>query len=139
MDLEKLRKLTLSSGFTFKELLMLQRTFKNLDDDERRYVIKYYTKSDNIYNVIIVLAEDAGDPVLFFALMYIGIIIMEIFLHNENTVSYLSLISILYIISTIICICYKSFYHRYRYNFCTCIKLVIFYIRLKIKEKFKKL
>ncbi|TDB61697.1 hypothetical protein C5467_04225 [Photorhabdus khanii subsp. guanajuatensis] len=139
MDLEKLRKLTLSSGFTFKELLMLQRTFKNLDDDERRYVIKYYTKSDNIYNVIIVLAEDAGDPVLFFALMYIGIIIMEIFLHNENTVSYLSLISILYIISTIICICYKSFYHRYRYNFFTCIKLVIFYIRLKIKEKFKKL
>ncbi|MBS9433320.1 hypothetical protein EAE92_12215 [Photorhabdus hainanensis] len=139
MDLEKLRKLTLSSGFTFKELLMMQRTFKNLDDDERKYVIKYYTKSDNIYNVIIVLAEDAGDPVLFFALIYVGYIIMEVFLYDENSMSHLSLISIIYIISTIICICYKSFYHRYRYNFLTCVKLVIFYIRLKIKEKFKQL
>ncbi|NHB89957.1 hypothetical protein C5471_20520 [Photorhabdus tasmaniensis] len=135
MDLEKLRKLTLSSGFTFKELLMMQRIFKNLDDDERRYVIKYYTKSDNIYNIIIVFAEDAGDPVLFFTLMYVCCIIMEIFLHDENTISYLSLVSITYIISTIICICYKSFYHSYRYNFFTCIKLVIFYIRFKIKNK----
>ncbi|EQC00308.1 hypothetical protein GEA64_01200 [Photorhabdus khanii] len=139
MDLEKLRKLTLSSGFTFKELLMMQRTFKNLDDDERRYVIKYYTKNDNIYNVIIVLAEDAGDPVLFFTLMYAGCIIMEIFLYDENSISYLSLVSILYIISTIICICYKSFYHRYRYNLFTCIKLVIFYIRFRIKEHLKQL
>ncbi|KMW71909.1 hypothetical protein TI10_17490 [Photorhabdus luminescens subsp. luminescens] len=139
MDLEKLRKLTLNSGFTFKELLMLQRTFKNLDDDERRYVIKYYTKSDNIYNVIIVLAEDAGDPVLFLTFTYTCFIIAGLLSYDKNTISILSFASLIYIILTIICICYKSFYHRYRYNFFTCIKLVIFYIRLKIKEKLKQL
>ncbi len=133
MDLEKLRKLTLSSGFTFKELLMMQRIFKNLDDDERRYVIRNYTKSDNIYNIIIVFAEDAGDPVLFFTLMYVCCIIMEVFLHDKNTIFFLSFVSLIYIVSTMICLCYKSFY--YRYNFFTCIKLVIFYIRLRANFK----
>ncbi|MBS9425713.1 hypothetical protein EAE90_19315 [Photorhabdus caribbeanensis] len=134
MDLEKLRKLTLSSGFTFKELLMMQRTFKNLDDDERRYVIKHYTKSDNIYNVIILFSEEVGFPVLYITAWYVVFILIELY---DNAWFMIPFTSLTYVIVTMICLCYKHFCQNY--TFPMCIKLIIFYIRFKIKEKLKKL
>ncbi|MBS9436852.1 hypothetical protein EAE91_06565 [Photorhabdus noenieputensis] len=134
MDLEKLRKLTLSSGFTFKELLMMQRTFKNLDDDERRYLIENYTKSDNIYNVILLFAGEVGFPVLYITAWYIVFILIELY---DNAWFMVPFTSLIYVIVTMTCLCYKRFCQNY--PFPLCIKLTIFYTRLKIKEKFKQL
>ncbi|TNH44679.1 hypothetical protein [Photorhabdus luminescens] len=132
MNLTDLRKLILNSGFTFKELIKIKRNFITLYKDEPDIYDKYQSKTDCFCQYLLLIGEEIAIPLIYLAPVYLFIITGMFF--SERTYS-ISLMSFIYLFFAIFAFIYYSL--SVRCNLITGSKLLIFYIRFKIKNKFQ--
>ncbi|WP_229008987.1 hypothetical protein [Photorhabdus laumondii] len=132
MNLIDLRKLILNNGFTLKELLKIKRSFLVLHKDAPHIYNKYQSKTDCFCHYLLFIAEEIAIPLLYLTPVYLFIITGMFF--SEKTYS-ISLMSFIYLFFAISAFIYYSF--SVSCNLITGSKLLIFYIRFKIKNKFQ--
>ncbi|MFD0710205.1 hypothetical protein CE143_15230 [Photorhabdus luminescens] len=132
MNLTDLRKLILNSGFTLKELLKIKRNFITLYKDEPDVYDRYQNKTDCFCHYLLLIAEEVAMPLLFFTPIFLFIITGMFF----SDMAYgIPLMFSIYLFISISSFFYYSF--SVRCNLITGSKLLVFYIRFKIKNKFQ--
>ncbi|MBS9433322.1 hypothetical protein EAE92_12225 [Photorhabdus hainanensis] len=134
MNLTELRKLILNSGFTLKELLKMKRNFITLYKDDPDVYDKYQSKTDCFCHYLLLIAEEIAMPLLFFTPTSLFIIAGMFF----SDMAYgIPLMFSIYLFISISSSVYYSF--SVRCHLITGSKLLVFYIRFKIKNKFQSL
>ncbi|TDB61695.1 hypothetical protein [Photorhabdus khanii] len=131
MNLTNLRKLILNSGFTLKELLKIKRNFILLYKDEPDIYDKYQSKTDCFCQYLLLIGEEIAIPLIYSTLINLFIISGMFFSGKAYGIP---LMIFVYLSITISALFYFS-YSVYC-NFITGLKLAIFYVRFKIKNKF---
>ncbi|CAQ83717.1 hypothetical protein [Photorhabdus asymbiotica] len=131
MNLTDLRKLILNSGFTLKELLKRKRNFIMLYKDDPDVYDKYQSKTDCFCHYLLLIAEEVAMPLLFFTPIFLFIISGMFFSNMAYGIPLMLSIYLFILISSFI---YYSL--SVSCNLITSSKLLIFYIRFKIKDKF---
>ncbi|MCW7549791.1 hypothetical protein OO184_18090 [Photorhabdus sp. APURE] len=131
MDLIDLRKLILNSGFTLKELLKIKRNFIVLHKDDPYIYDKYQSKTDCFCHYLLFIAEEVSLPLTFSTSVFLFIITGMFFSEMAYGIPLMSSIYLFFAISAFI---YYSL--SVSCNLITGSKLLIFYIRFKIKNKF---
>ncbi|NRN30897.1 hypothetical protein [Photorhabdus heterorhabditis] len=129
MNLTDLRKLILNSGFTLKELLKMKRNFIMLYKDDPDVYDKYQSKTDCFCHYLLLIAEEVAMPLLFFTPIFLFIISGMFFSGKAYGIPLMFSIYLFILISSFI---YYSL--SVRCNLITGSKLLIFYIRFKIKK-----
>ncbi|KAA1185246.1 hypothetical protein [Photorhabdus heterorhabditis] len=132
MNLTDLRKSILNSGFTLKELLKMKRNFIMLYKDDPDVYDKYQSKTDCFCHYLLLIAEEVAMPLLFFTPIFLFIISGMFFSEKAYGIPLMFSIYLFILISSFI---YYSL--SVRCNLITGSKLLIFYIRFKIKNKFQ--
>ncbi|EYU16067.1 hypothetical protein [Photorhabdus aegyptia] len=128
MNLTDLRKLILNSGFTLKELLKIKRSFIILHKDEPDVYDKYQSKTDCFCHYLLFIAEEVSLPLTFSTSVCLFIITGMFFSEMAYGIPLMSSIYLFFAISAFI---YYSL--SVSCNLITGSKLLIFYIRFKIK------
>ncbi|WP_323838423.1 hypothetical protein [Photorhabdus africana] len=131
MDLIDLRKLILNSGFTLKELLKIKRNFIILYKDKPDIYDKYQSKTDCFYRYLLLIGEEIAIPLIYSTLINLFIISGMFFSGKAYGIP---LMFFVYLSITTSALFYFSY--SVNCNFITGLKLAIFYIRFKIKNKF---
>ncbi|OCQ52643.1 hypothetical protein Ppb6_01986 [Photorhabdus australis subsp. thailandensis] len=131
MNLIDLRKSILNSGFTLKELIKMKRNFIMLYKDDPDVYDKYQSKTDCFCHYLLLIAEEVAMPLLFFTPIFLFIISGMFFSGKAYGIPLMFSIYLFILISSFI---YYSL--SVRCNLITGSKLLIFYIRFKIKSKF---
>ncbi|WP_072023294.1 hypothetical protein [Photorhabdus australis] len=132
MNLTDLRKLILNSGFTLKELLKIKRSFLVLHKDDPRIYDKYQSKTDCFCHYLLFIAEEVSLPLTFSTPIFLFIISGMFFTGKAYGIPLMLSIYLFFAISTFI---YYSL--SVSCNLITGSKLLILYIRFKIKNKFQ--
>ncbi|WP_323838421.1 hypothetical protein [Photorhabdus africana] len=132
MNLIDLRKLILNSGFTLKELLKIKRNFIILYKDEPDIYDKYQSKTDCFCQYLLLIGEEIAIPLIYLTTIYLFMILGMFFSDMAYGVPLMFSIYLFFAISAFI---YYSF--SVSCNLITGSKLLIFYIRFKIKNKFQ--
>ncbi|MBS9425715.1 hypothetical protein EAE90_19325 [Photorhabdus caribbeanensis] len=132
MNLTNLRKLILNSGFTFKELIKIKRSFLVLHKDDPHIYNKYQSKTDCFCHYLLFIAEEVAAPLIMLTSVCLFIISGMFFSEKEYSIPLMSFIYLLFFISF-------SIYYSLSVscNPITGLKLAAFYIRFKIKNKFQ--
>ncbi|WP_434524413.1 hypothetical protein [Photorhabdus asymbiotica] len=132
MNLTDLRKLILNSGFTLKELLKRKRNFIMLYKDDPDVYDKYQSKTDCFCHYLLLIAEDIAIPLIYLTAIYLFMITGMFF----SDMAYgIPLMFSIYLFFAIFAFIYYSI--SVSCNLITGSKLLIFYIRFKIKNKFQ--
>ncbi|NHB61210.1 hypothetical protein [Photorhabdus sp. RW14-46] len=133
MDLIDLRKLILNSGFTLKELLRIKRNFIILHKDDPDIYDKYQSKTDCFCHYLLFIAEEVAAPLIMLTSVCLFIISGMLFSEKEYSIPLMSFIYLLFFSSF-------SIYYSLSVscNPVTGLKLAIFYIRFKIKNKLNR-
>ncbi|AWK42683.1 MULTISPECIES: hypothetical protein [Photorhabdus] len=132
MNLIDLRKLILNSGFSLKELLKIKRNFIILYKDEPDIYDKYQSKTDCFCQYLLLIADEIAIPLIYLTTIYLFMILGMFFSDMAYGVPLMFSIYLFFAISAFI---YYSF--SVSCNLITGSKLLIFYIRFKIKNKFQ--
>ncbi|KOY60992.1 hypothetical protein AM629_16435 [Photorhabdus heterorhabditis] len=134
MNLTDLRKSILNSGFTLKELLKMKRNFIMLYKDDPDVYDKYQSKTDCFCHYLLLIAEYIAIPLIYLTPICLFMITGMFF----SDMAYgIPLMTSIYLFFTIFSLIYYSF--SVKCNPITGLKLAIFYIRFKIKNKFQSL
>ncbi|OWO83000.1 hypothetical protein B5C26_08380 [Photorhabdus luminescens] len=128
MNLTDLRKLILNSGFTFKELIKIKRNFITLYKDEPDIYDKYQSKTDCFCQYLLLIGEEIAIPLIYLTAIYLFMITGMFFSEMEYGIPLMLSIYLFFAISAFI---YYSL--SVSCNLITGSKLLIFYIRFKIK------
>ncbi|WP_387689850.1 hypothetical protein [Photorhabdus sp. RM71S] len=128
MDLIDLRKLILNSGFTLKELLKIKRSFIILHKDAPGIYHKYQSRTDCFCHYLLFIADEVSLPLTFSTSVCLFIISGMFFSDMAYGIPLMSSIYLFFAISAFI---YYSL--SVSCNLITGSKLLIFYIRFKIK------
>nr|WP_036773540.1 hypothetical protein [Photorhabdus australis] len=128
MNLADLRKLILNSGFTLKELLKIKRSFLILHKDDPYIYDKYQSKTDCFCQYLLFIAEEVSLPLTFSTSICLFIISGMFFSDMAYGIPLMSSIYLFFAISAFI---YYTL--SVSCNLITGSKLLIFYIRFKIK------
>ncbi|TDB61696.1 hypothetical protein [Photorhabdus khanii] len=130
MNLTDLRKLILNSVFTLKELLKIKRNFIILHKDEPDIYHKYQSKTDCFCQYLLFITEEIALPIILLTSVYSFMILGMFF--SEKAYGFPLMFSI-YLFFAISAFIYYSL--SVSCNLITSSKLLILYIRLKIKNK----
>ncbi|NHB93577.1 hypothetical protein [Photorhabdus cinerea] len=132
MNLTDLRKLILNSGFTLEELLKMKRSFLVLHKDDPYIYDKYQIKTDCFCHYLLFIAEEVAAPLILLTSVCLLMISSMFFDEKIQNILLMSSVYLFFLISFLI---YYSL--SVSCNPVTGLKLAIFYIRFKIKSKFK--
>ncbi|MBS9441438.1 hypothetical protein EAE89_06775 [Photorhabdus heterorhabditis] len=130
MNLTDLRKLILNSGFTLKELLKIKRSFLVLHKDDPHIYDKYQSKTDCFCHYLLFIAAEVAAPLILLTSVCLLMISSMFFDEKIQSILLMSSIYLFFFISFLI---YYSL--SVSCNPVTGLKLTIFYIRFKIKNK----
>ncbi|PQQ27748.1 hypothetical protein [Photorhabdus hindustanensis] len=133
MNLIDLRKLILNSGFTLKELLKIKRSFIILHKDDPDIYDKYKSKTDCFCQYLLLIGEEIAMPLIYSTLINLFIILGMLFSGKAYGIP---LMTFVYLSITTSALFYFSY--SVNCNFITGLKLAIFYIRFKIKNKLNR-
>ncbi|KAA1185248.1 hypothetical protein F0L16_14880 [Photorhabdus heterorhabditis] len=131
MNLTDLRKSILNSGFTLKELLKIKRSFLVLHKDDPYIYDKYQSKTDCFCHYLLFIADEITLPIILLTSVYSFMITGMFFTGKAYGIPLMFSIYLFILISSFI---YYSL--SVSCNLITSSKLLIFYIRFKIKNKF---
>ncbi|KAA1185249.1 hypothetical protein [Photorhabdus heterorhabditis] len=131
MNLTGLRKLILNSGFTLKELLKIKRSFLVLHKDEPYIYDKYQSKTDCFCHYLLFIAEEVAAPLIL--LTSVCLLMISSMFFDEKIQNILLMLSV-YLFFLISFLIYYSL--SVSCNPITGLKLAIFHIRFKVKNKF---